>query len=85
MNYGFELLMSTHQFEMTCLGVFLSVLSNVSLFIQWITVSFTKAFSFPITGVNEPHLSKTKFIKSFIDRAISPEKFLAEIFFPVVF
>lgn len=28
---------------------------------------------------------KNQIYKSFIDRAISPEKFLAEIFFPVVF
>lgn len=48
--YGFELFMSTHQFEMNYFGVFLSILSNASLFTQWITVSFTKAFSLLITA-----------------------------------
>lgn len=46
--------MSTHQFQMTYLRVFLSIQSNVSLFIQWITRSFTKALSCSVTGLNQP-------------------------------
>lgn len=46
--------MSTHQFQMTYLRVFLSIQSNVSLFIQWITRSFTKAHSCSVTGLTQP-------------------------------
>ena len=78
---GFEMSMSTHQFKITWLGVLLSVRSNVSLFTQWITVSFTKAFSFTTGTPKKPGLARKKAEEHFIDATVCREKFLERYFY----
>lgn len=72
---GFEMSVPTHQFKITGLGVLLSVRSNVSFFTQWITVSFTKAFSFTTGTPKKPGLARKNAVKHFIDAAVCRKKF----------
>ncbi|KAL9983816.1 hypothetical protein ACROYT_G006051 [Oculina patagonica] len=66
---------------MTYLRVFLSIQSNVSLFIQWITRSFTKAFSRSTTRLNEPDSAQNNAASSVGSSAIFPEELVVQVAF----
>lgn len=66
---------------MTYLRVFLSIQSNVSLFIQWITRSFTKAFSWSITRLNEPDSAQNYAASPVGNSAIFPDELLTQVAF----